>query len=78
MSWQCALAAQMASHILDCIKRSVNSRLREVILPFCSHGTPSGILCPVLSPPTQQGHGVVGEGPEEDHGDDQRAGTPPM
>jgi len=31
---QSVLAAQKASHILDCIKRSVASRLREGILPL--------------------------------------------
>ena len=36
MSQQCALTVQKAKHILGYIKRSVASRLREVILPLCS------------------------------------------
>ena len=36
MSQQYALSAQNASCILSCIKRSVASRVREVILSICS------------------------------------------
>jgi len=36
MTWQCALAAQKAYHVLGCIKRRVASRWREGILPHCS------------------------------------------
>ena len=36
MSQQCVLVAKKVTGILGCIKKSVASRSREVVLPFCS------------------------------------------
>ncbi|GAB0180812.1 hypothetical protein GRJ2_000546500 [Grus japonensis] len=65
MSWQCALAAQKANRTLGCIKTSMTSRSREVILPLCSGDTPPGVLHPALASSAQERHGAVGASPEE-------------
>jgi len=76
MSQQCAFRAQKANHFLGCIKSSMASRSREVILPLCSGEIPPGVLRPALEPSAQERHGAVGAGPEEGHKNDPRAGAP--
>jgi len=77
ISQQCALAAQKANCILGCIKRSLTSRSRDLILLLYS-AVVKPHLRPVPGPPAQEGHGFVGAGPEEGHEDDLRAGAPPL
>ena len=57
MSQQCALVARKTNHILGCIKKSVVSRLRELIdLPslLCPDEVTFIIPCPILGSPVQE------------------------
>jgi len=72
MSHQCVLTTQIANCTLGCIKRSVVSRSKHLVLPLWSGETPPGVLHPALGFPPQERYTSVGAGPEGGHKNDQK------
>ena len=71
MSQQCALAAKKASGLLGCIKKSMASASRKVLLPLYS----PPVLCPVLGSPLQERRGTTVENSEKGYKDDKGTGA---
>ena len=78
MSQQGTLSAQKANHILGYVKRSVVSRLREVISPlYAALMRPHLSYC-IQMQTGQEKHGPDGVHPEEGHKNNLRDRTSPL
>ena len=73
MSQESACVAKNASGILGCIKKSMASRSRKVIL-LCPSEATFRILCPVLGSPVQRRQ-KSSRSPKEGHKDDKGPGA---
>ncbi|KAK4823157.1 hypothetical protein QYF61_026933 [Mycteria americana] len=62
---QCTLMAKMGKSILGCMRRSIVSRLREVIFPLSTGEAASGVLFVVLGSPVQKRYRLTGASPEQ-------------